>query len=62
MIQDSMNIYKVILVGNSGVGKSQILSRYQKNEFQFDSTTTIGVEFASKMVEIEPDVFVKVFF
>lgn len=43
---------KLVLVGDSGVGKSNIISKFTKNEFNFESKTTIGVEFASKVVEI----------
>jgi len=39
-------------VGDSGVGKSNIISKFTKNEFNFESKTTIGVEFASKTVSI----------
>lgn len=35
--------YKIVLVGDSGVGKSNIISRFTKNEFNFESKTTIGV-------------------
>jgi len=42
----------VVLVGDSGVGKSNILSRFTKNEFDLESKTTIGVEFANKSVRV----------
>ena len=45
-------LYKVILIGDSGVGKTNILSRYIYNEFKSDSKSTIGVEFASKRITI----------
>ena len=38
----------VVLIGDSGVGKSNILSRYTRNEFSLESKTTIGVEFATR--------------
>jgi GTPase SAR1 family protein len=30
-------------MGDSGVGKSNIISRFTKNEFNLESKTTIGV-------------------
>jgi GTPase SAR1 family protein len=35
--------YKLVLMGDSGVGKSNIISRFTKNEFNLESKTTIGV-------------------
>jgi len=46
-------ICAVVLIGDSGVGKSNLLSRFTKNEFNLESKTTIGVEFATKTVEID---------
>nr|XP_015192124.1 PREDICTED: ras-related protein Rab-11B-like [Lepisosteus oculatus] len=42
----------VVLIGESGVGKSNLLSRFTKNEFNHDSRTTIGVEFSTRTVQI----------
>lgn len=39
--------------GDSGVGKSNILTRFTKNEFNLESKTTIGVEFATKTMSAE---------
>lgn len=44
-------LFKVVLIGDSGVGKSNLLSRFTKNEFNLESKTTIGVEFATKSIE-----------
>jgi Ras-related protein Rab-11A len=38
-------VFKVVLIGNSAVGKSQILACFTRNEFSLDSKATIGVEF-----------------
>ena len=43
-------LYKIILVGDSGVGKTQIALRFIKNTFEESSMTTIGVEFSSKYI------------
>ncbi|TMS10349.1 Ras-related protein Rab-25 [Larimichthys crocea] len=37
---------------NPGVGKSNLLSRFTKNEFNHDSRTTIGVEFSTRTVQL----------
>ncbi|WVZ17593.1 hypothetical protein V8G54_010575 [Vigna mungo] len=45
-------VFKVVVIGDSAVGKTQILSRFAKNEFCLDSKSTIGVEFQTKTVTI----------
>lgn len=37
-----------MLIGDSGVGKSNLLSRFTRNEFNLESKSTIGVEFATR--------------
>ena len=46
-------VFKVVVIGDSAVGKSQLLSRFTKNEFCFDSKSTIGVEFQTRTVTIK---------
>ncbi|XP_071763226.1 ras-related protein Rab-25b [Centroberyx gerrardi] len=46
-------VFKVVLIGESGVGKSNLLSRFTKNEFNHDSRTTIGVEFSTRTVQLQ---------
>ncbi|KAG9144247.1 hypothetical protein Leryth_023041 [Lithospermum erythrorhizon] len=46
-------LFKVVLIGDSGVGKSNILSRFTRNEFSLESKSTIGVEFATKTLQVE---------
>ena len=43
---------KVILIGDSAVGKTNIMSKYLKNQFIEDSKATVGVEFGSKLFTI----------
>ncbi|XP_066577297.1 ras-related protein Rab-25b [Amia ocellicauda] len=50
--EDYNFVFKVVLIGESGVGKSNLLSRFTKNEFNHDSRTTIGVEFSTRTVQI----------
>ncbi|OIW16164.1 hypothetical protein TanjilG_18879 [Lupinus angustifolius] len=46
-------LFKVVLIGDSGVGKSNILSRFTRNEFCLESKSTIGVEFATRTLQVE---------
>ena len=46
-------LFKIVLIGDSGVGKSNLLSRFTRNEFNLESKTTIGVEFAQKTIVID---------
>ncbi|KAI4154641.1 MAG: hypothetical protein LQ340_001546 [Diploschistes diacapsis] len=46
-------LFKVVLIGDSGVGKSNLLSRFTRNEFNLDSKSTIGVEFATRSISVD---------
>jgi hypothetical protein len=46
-------LFKVVLIGDSGVGKSNMLSRFTKNEFNLESKSTIGVEFATRTLKFD---------
>ncbi|KIJ54588.1 hypothetical protein M422DRAFT_24526 [Sphaerobolus stellatus SS14] len=53
---DSSNydyLFKVVLIGDSGVGKSNLLSRFTRNEFNIESKSTIGVEFATRSINVD---------
>ncbi|EYU24131.1 hypothetical protein ABFS82_04G132500 [Erythranthe guttata] len=45
-------LFKAILIGDSAVGKSNLLSRFAKDEFSLDSKPTIGVEFAYRNIRV----------
>lgn len=49
-------LFKLVLIGDSGVGKSNLLSRFARNEFSLDSKSTIGVEFATRTIGVEDKV------
>jgi len=46
-------LLKVVMVGDSGVGKSSLLKRFASREFTGDYISTIGVDFEIKTLEID---------
>ena len=42
--------FKVVLMGDSGVGKTSIINRYIKNTFEDNIISTSGVCFSSKII------------
>jgi small GTP-binding protein len=46
-------LFKVVLIGDSGVGKSNLLSRFTRNQFNLESKSTIGVEFATRSIKCD---------
>ncbi|KAF8646589.1 hypothetical protein HU200_065813 [Digitaria exilis] len=46
-------LFKVVIIGDSAVGKSNLLSRYARNEFNLHSKATIGVEFQTQSMDID---------
>ena len=46
-------MFKILLLGDSGVGKSSLLLRYTKNQFMTDMRSTIGVEFGIKYLTLD---------
>jgi small GTP-binding protein len=45
-------IFKLVLIGDSGVGKSNILTRFIDNKFNLESKATVGVEFGTKIFDV----------
>ena len=45
-------IFKILIIGDTNVGKSNLLLRYVKNDFSVDMKSTVGVEFGSKILKI----------
>lgn len=50
-IQDFL--FKLIIIGDSAVGKSCLLHRLTNNEFVTDHEVTVGVEFGTLLVKLE---------
>ncbi|KAE8998114.1 hypothetical protein PR002_g18830 [Phytophthora rubi] len=46
-------VNKIVLLGNSGVGKTNLISRLHKGEFNEAFTSTIGVEFLTHVVKVD---------
>ncbi len=47
---------KLIVIGDSGVGKTNIIRRYISNTFSDDSKATVGVEFFTKSFRVNNDI------
>jgi Ras-related protein Rab-11A len=45
-------VFKVVVVGDSAVGKTQLLARFTRDEFALDSKSTIGVEFQTRTLTL----------
>ncbi len=46
-------VFKVIIIGDSGVGKTNILTRYCEGIFKDSYVATIGIDFKVKVVDVE---------
>ena len=49
-------IFKIVLIGDTSVGKTNILSKYLTDEFDPESKATVGVEFGTKNFKIENNI------
>lgn len=47
------HILKIIIIGNTGVGKTNIIKRYKNDEFDLSAKSTVGFEFISKDIIIQ---------
>jgi len=50
--ETSKFIFKILIIGDGTSGKSSILNRYTDNTFNTNYTSTIGVDFKTKIVKI----------
>eukprot|EP01089_Gocevia_fonbrunei_P013156 TRINITY_DN328_c0_g3_i3.p1 TRINITY_DN328_c0_g3~~TRINITY_DN328_c0_g3_i3.p1 ORF type:complete len:228 (-),score=53.27 TRINITY_DN328_c0_g3_i3:93-776(-) len=46
-------LFKILLLGSQGVGKSSLLARFADNEFVDNYKTTVGVDFKIRTIEID---------
>jgi GTPase SAR1 family protein len=48
-----MFLIRLLIVGDSGVGKTSLLVRFHENQFMFTQKTTIGVDYKAKECEVD---------
>lgn len=46
-------LFKIVLIGDSGVGKSSIVKRYEEEIFVSSNLPTIGVDFCIKTLQVD---------
>ena len=49
--EENVREIKIIILGNSGVGKTCIINRYINNQFNPNSETTLGSSFSTKVIK-----------
>ncbi len=54
-----MESYKIVLIGESGVGKTSIISRYINNTFDLQVLTSSSAQFISKTITLSDDTALK---
>jgi len=52
-MDNSMKSYKIILIGDPSVGKTNLLTQYVDEKFTENNISTVGIEFKNKIVELE---------
>ncbi len=50
-----MYLVRLLIVGETGVGKTSLLVRFNEDNFISDQKTTIGVDYKAKEVEIDEE-------
>ena len=53
MDQNYDYLYKILLVGDAGVGKTSLMKWYESGTFDLESKATVGVEFLTKTLEYD---------
>ena len=53
-MSDYSHLFKILLIGDSGVGKSSIIMRYVDRVFNDRFTSTIGVDYKIKSISLYP--------
>jgi Rab family protein len=53
------HLYKIIIIGDTSVGKTALLSKYLKGIFQASPLPTVATEFATKIIQIKEGGYIK---
>ena len=53
------HLYKIIIIGDTCVGKTAILSKYLKGVFPTSPLSTVATEFATKIIQIKEGGYIK---
>jgi N-acetylneuraminic acid mutarotase len=48
--------FKIIIIGDSAVGKSSLLTRFSENSFISNHTPTIGIDFNSRLIRVDKSI------
>ena len=51
-MQQDYQMFKIVVIGSMGTGKTNIATRYIKNQFIENQKSTVGVEFLSKIAQV----------
>jgi small GTP-binding protein len=57
LLDDYESVFKLLIIGNSGVGKSNMLLRFTRNKFDDTYDITIGVDFGVKNVICDDTIY-----
>jgi len=53
MGDDLLTTLKILIIGESGVGKSSLMLRFTEDEFDSEQALTIGVDFKTKVMNVD---------
>lgn len=53
------HLYKILVLGDVGTGKTSIIKRYVNNKSSMNNKSTIGIDFAQKVLQWSPDTLVR---
>ena len=51
--KDLEAVYKIVMIGDSGTGKTSLLLRFAEGSFREDYSITIGLDFKIKTLKID---------